>query len=170
MNQYFVKIGGFFDRAITFLGKLASWLPLVIMLIVCLEVTMRYFFGNPISWAVEVSEFSIWFITFLGMAWLLKEEGHVNVEFLLDFLTPKNRNLLNFLTSMVGAAMCLAMFVYGAQSTWIAFEIGRVTRTAMMVKQWPLLIVLPVCFFFLFIQFIRRSIDFFKRWRRPEAE
>ena len=170
MNQFFVKIGGFFDRAITFLAMLASWLPLVIMLTVCLEVTMRYFFGSPITLAVEVSEFSIWFITFLGMAWLLKEEGHVNIEFLVDFLTPKNRNLLNSLTSIVGAAMCLAMVIFGAQSTWTSFEIGRVTRTAMMVKQWPLLIVLPVCFFFLFIQFIRRSLDFFKKWRMPETE
>lgn len=165
-----LKAEAFFDRMITFLAQLGSWLLPGVMLVVCLEVTMRYFLNRPISWAVEASEFSIWFITFLGIAWLLKEEGHVNVEFVLDYLSPKNQAFLNFLTSIIGTAICLMVFIYGIQSTWIAFKFGRVTRTAMMVKQWPLLMIMPIGLLFLSIQFVRRSLGFFRKWKKLQSE
>ena len=162
--NFLSRIEIIFDRLIGFLARCASFLFLGVMLIVCLEIFMRYFLNRPQTWVVEIAEFSILFITFLSIAWLLREEAHVKIEMLLGFLSSKNQALLNFITSIIGSATCLVLAAYGVQATWIAFKLGRTTRTAMMVKQWPLLVIMPIGFFLLFFQFIRRTRDYYKEW------
>ena len=160
------RIETIYDRFIGLLARCGSFLFLGVMLIVCFEIFMRYFLNRPQTWVVEIAEFSLLFITFLSITWLLREEAHVKIEMLFGFLSSKNQSLLNFITSIIGSATCLVLAVYGAQATWIAFELGRTTRTAMMVKQWPLLMIMPIGFFLLFIQFLRRTRDYYKKWNK----
>lgn len=160
-----IRIENLFDRFIRFIAHSASFLFIGVMLIVCLEIFMRYFINRPLTWVVEVAEFTLLYISFLGIAWLLREESHVKIEMLLIVLSSKGQAFLNFITSIIGAATCLTLVVYGTQATWIAYQIGRTTRTAMMVKQWPLLIIMPIGFFLLFLQFLRRTRDYHKEWR-----
>ena len=69
-----------FDQAISFLVLVASIIIILVMLIVCTEVVMRYFLRSPIAWAVQFAEYGPFFIAFLSAAWILKRERHVKMD------------------------------------------------------------------------------------------
>jgi len=156
------KAGAIFDSIIVFLARWASMLFICTMLIVCIEVFMRYFLNRPQTWVVETTEFGLLFIAFLGAAYLLKQEWHVKIDMVLGRLSPRGQALLNTITSILGIAICLIFVVYGTQATMMCFEIGRRTRGAMLTLQWPLIMIMPIGFFLLSIQFLRRARSCFR--------
>ena len=81
-----------FDRILDSLAAMAGGLILFACLIVSYEVFMRYFLNSPTSWTLEISEYCLLWITFLGTAWLLREDGHVKVDLLSDRLKARGKD------------------------------------------------------------------------------
>jgi TRAP-type C4-dicarboxylate transport system permease small subunit len=161
------KVSAILDGTIGLLAFVAGVILIFVLLSVCAEVVMRYFLGRPIIWVTEVSEYSLLYITFLGAAWVLKRERHVKMELVLDRLNPKVQALVNTITSIVGAIICLALTYYGAQVTWDHFVRGLHTPTTLRPLLFPILAVIPLGSFFFFIQFLRRTHGYLERYRAP---
>jgi TRAP-type C4-dicarboxylate transport system permease small subunit len=159
------KATAIFDGTINLLADLASVLIILMMLGISTDVAMRYFFVRPISWMVEIAEHSLLFVTFLGAAWVLKGEGHVKMDIVLNRLKPGTQALLNMITSILGAIICLFLVWYGAQVTWEYFQIGYVIFAVLSIPSAYIIIIIPVGSFLLFIQFLRRSYGYLKSWR-----
>jgi len=151
------KVTAIFDRTIDILAWLASGLLLFATLSICLDVIFRYFLNRPLIWVLEISEYILLWITFLGAAWLLKIEGHVKVDIVLNQLKAKNQALLNTITSVTGAMMCLALTWYGVLATWDFFQRGHYDPTILQPPTFILIAIIPAGSFLLFIQFLRRA-------------
>jgi TRAP-type C4-dicarboxylate transport system permease small subunit len=115
---------------------------------------MRYLFRSPTGWVIEVCEFALLYITFLGAPWLLKQDGHIRVDILFTFLNRKVSRILNTTTSLVGAIACGFLFVYGVLSTWHHFQENTLIIQTLNMPKWELLIVIPIGSFFLVLQFL----------------
>ena len=63
-----------FDRFLDVSPVISGIIIVLIMLAVCANVIMRYFLNRPIVGIDEISEYLLLFITFIGSAWLLREE------------------------------------------------------------------------------------------------
>src|SRR4030065_342381 len=48
-----------------------------LMIIVCIDLTLRYVFNSPLIWGTEVTEIFILYITFFGAAQIFRENSHV---------------------------------------------------------------------------------------------
>ncbi|MFC2014272.1 TRAP transporter small permease subunit [Chloroflexota bacterium] len=151
------KIQDIFDRGLGLLAYVASSLLLVSWFIVCLEVFMRYSLNRPLTWVVEATEYILLYVTLLGAAWLLKEDGHIKLDLVLNRMNPRTQAVLNFTTSLLGAVTCLVIAWYGTQSTIMHYQESLRTFTALELLKWPFLIVIPFGIFLLFIQFARRA-------------
>jgi len=152
-----------FDRTVDFLAWLAMGLISFMMLAICLEVIMRYFLQRPLTWVVDSSGFILLYVTFLGTTWLLKKEGHVSIEIVLQYLSPRTRSLVNGITSVVAFFFCLAFTYYGAVTTWDHFQRGAGTGSVSIdIPKAVLLVVIPIGFFLLSIQFVRRAHRFLR--------
>jgi len=163
--KFLTKFNSIFDRAIDMIFYVASGLNLVICFSVCTELFMRYFFNRPQIWAVEVTEYAMLYITFLGAAWLLKEEGHVRLDILFMFLKPKSQALLNSITSILGVIVCSVLVFFGIWSTWLHYQKGLTTFSAMELLKWPFLIVIPFGSLLLLIQFIRSAFCYWEKFK-----
>ena len=86
-------------------------IPLM-MLVICGDVLMRYFFNRPMTWVLETAEYMLLWMTFLGAIWLLEKEGHVRMDLVLNRLKPENQALLNAITSILGVIACFAIAFY----------------------------------------------------------
>jgi TRAP-type C4-dicarboxylate transport system permease small subunit len=126
---------------------------------------MRYFLNRPQIWAVEVTEYAMLYLTFLGSAWLLREEGHVRLDIIDVFLNPRSKALLNSITSVLGAIVFLVLLFFGTWSTWAHYQKGLRTFSAMEILKWPFLIVIPFGSLLLLIQFLRRAHDYWKEFK-----
>jgi TRAP-type C4-dicarboxylate transport system permease small subunit len=154
-----------FDRVNSLLSIFVAVLITFLMLGVCTEIGARLFFNYSIDWMLETTEYSLLYITFLGAAWLLKEEGHVRMDLVLNRLSPRTQALVNVITSFLGAIACLVLAVYSAQCTWENFRMGYHIESALDPPKFIIVAVIPVASILLFIQFLRRSYGYLDTWR-----
>lgn len=154
------KAGAFFEGVIGIGALVASILLTFALLSVCLEVILRYFLGQPTIWVVEITEYILLFITFLGAAWVLKREGHVKVDLISNRLNSRAQTFLETVTSIISAIVCLVLAWYTAQLTWDYFQRNVEVIAVFKVPKAPILAIIPLGYFLLFIQFIRRSHGF----------
>jgi len=78
------KLRAIFERTLNIFSVAAGVLVAFLMIVVCVNVFMRHFLNRPIFWTIEVTQYAMVFILFLGAAWLLREEGHVVMDVLVN--------------------------------------------------------------------------------------
>jgi TRAP-type C4-dicarboxylate transport system permease small subunit len=135
------------------------------MLVVCLEVALRYGFNSPISWVVEISEYSLLWITFLGTAWVLRVGGHVRVDIMLQFFSPATLRVCGMISSAISGAATAIIFAFGAWATWHAYVEGTYKPTLTNVPTWMIIIVIPFGSLLLTLRFARLFAEYYSRQR-----
>ena len=160
----------FFDKFNDLLTFLAGGVVLFLTLLISAEVGMRYFFNHPIENVDEVTEHALLYITFLSAAWVLKKGGHVQIDIIYNQLGPRVRAYLDLLNPILGAAVCLALAWFSFEATWLAFERGTVFATTWSLPRWPVLVVIPVGSFLLFIEFLREVSSSLKKCKFAESD
>ena len=138
-----------------------------IMLLICTDVFLRYALNNPLGWTHEIAELMLVWIVSLGMAWLLREEGHIRVDILTSGLKPRTRALFNAVTSALSAMAVLIITWYGLQRTLSAIQQGyeQSYSTLHLSIGWFLIPLVIGCLLFS-IQFMERSYAFFQSWKQ----
>ncbi len=129
------------------------------MIVVCIAVLLRDGFNSPITWGVEISEYALLWITFLGSAWVLRTGGHVRVDLVLQFLGPAGLRICGMISSALGALGTAVIFVFGIIATWNAYIQGAYKPTVVNVPTWMVVIVIPVGALLLSIRFMRMFIE-----------
>ncbi|MFD1795186.1 TRAP transporter small permease [Paracoccus aurantiacus] len=102
------------DRLFEYTGYL-SWLLVsvakvmigVVILLVIADVAARNFGLRAMTWAISATEYSLLYITFLSMPWLVRIRGHVFVTFLRALFPPKAQRLLETLVYLTCLGLCL---------------------------------------------------------------
>lgn len=86
-----------FDRFADIIGNLTAIAMVLMILNVFYDVIMRYFFrsGSIAMQEMEWHLFSV--IILLGIAYTLKEDGHVRVDIIYDKLSARKKALINML-------------------------------------------------------------------------
>ena len=168
--QLMKKFTVIFDRILGAMAILAGILLVFAVVSVSVAIATRYFLGYPIGWVIEISAYILLYITFMVAAWVLREEGHVTVDIVLNFLTPKTQSLVNAVTSTASAMVCVILTLYGAKVTWNLFQTAYFTPTELELPKWIINIIIFIGSLLLFIQFLRRSYDNFTGWRTPQRK
>lgn len=140
----------YFENTIAGLGslfnKVASVSLLAIMLLTCLDVSMRYFFSRPITGTYDLVSLLGAILASFAMPLTMLQKGHVAVEILIQSLSKGKQLVIETLTHFLGILLFL-MLVW--QSVVLALDMkaaGEVTPT-LLFPFYPILICMAVCFF-----------------------
>jgi C4-dicarboxylate transporter DctQ subunit len=150
------RFGHIFDKINNGLIYFNGVLMFSVMIFVTLDIILRNLFNFPIEYLDEFSGYSIVYMCFLGVAWVLRREGHVSVDIVIDHLSPRSRTIQKIVVSIFLAMMCLILTYFGAGATYDVYTRGKYIDIGINVPVFPLLVVMPLGFFLLFIQFLRR--------------
>lgn len=164
------KISLVFDQILGVFMFLGSAILAFLLLAVCWDVFARTFFGRPLTWVLEFTEYGLLYMTFLCAAWVLKNEGHVISDLVLVGLSQRNQAILNTVTSFLGAVICLVLAWFGADVSWEKLQSDAFQPTAIQPPDFPIFVIIPVGCFLLFIQFLRRAFSNMKEWRAPARD
>lgn len=122
------KIIKILDKFMDLIGGIAAIAMILMLLNVFYDVLMRYFFKNS-SIGMQEMEWHLFAVVFLfGMAYALKEDGHVRVDMFYETMAPKKQALIN----MVGALIFIVPFsiivINGAYAFALdAYELGEIS-------------------------------------------
>jgi len=140
------------------------------MLVVCVAVLMRDGFNDPLTWVVEISEYSLLWMTLLGSAWVLRSAGHVRVDLLLQYLGPTGLRICGMISSAAGMLATGIIFVFGVIATWHAYVQGAYKPTITNVPTWMVIIVIPFGALLLCFRFLRLFVEYVSRQRNFGSE
>jgi len=150
-----------FDQVLKIMMVTAGIMLIFIMLSVCLEVILRTFFDVSLMWITEVTEIMLLYITFLGSAWVLREEGHVKVDIILSRLKPRSKAFSGIISSILGIFVSLTLTGFGFKVALDCYHKNIYTPTAMEIPMALIIIIIPLGCLMLFLQFIRRTLKYF---------
>jgi C4-dicarboxylate transporter DctQ subunit len=149
-----------FDLLLKFLANIGMLLLFLMLVSVCWEVFSRYFLGQGTSWVIEFSEYSILFMTFLGGPWVLKKNGHVEMDIVVNAIRPDARQKLGVVSSLVCALLCALLAWSGADVAIDYLQRDLHRPTLLAPPYFPLFVVIPISFILFAIEFLRRAQRF----------
>ncbi len=160
------RAGRVIDNFNNILAVLAGLIIFFLIAVVTTEITLRAIWGKAIIWVLEVSGFGLLYITFLVAAWVLKSDGHIKIDLVLNRLSPRAQAMANTITSIVGLIICAIVFWYSARVTLEYFQLGVYESYAMLKPPKYLLVgIIPLGTLLLMIQFSRRTYAYLQEWK-----
>lgn len=85
------------DTTNEWIGKGVSWVTLLLVLVVFVDVVMRYLFKTSFVFTQELEWHLFGFIFLMGAGYTLLHDGHVRVDIIYQQLGIKNRAWVNFI-------------------------------------------------------------------------
>ena len=160
-NKLIDRVHRLFDCIVDYGAALSGIILGLVTVLVCTDIVMRYFFNKPIQGALESSEYGLLFLTLLAAAWLVRKDKHVRMELLLHQLKPVTQAYVNGISSILCVLICGFITYYGVLVVIDRFQTGHRLTTTLEPLSYPLMSIIPLCFFLLIIQFIISAYGYF---------
>jgi TRAP-type mannitol/chloroaromatic compound transport system permease small subunit len=88
---------GVIDRSNEAVGRMVSWVSLLLVLVVFVDVVMRYLFKTSFVFTQELEWHLFAFIFLIGAGYTLLHDGHVRVDIIYQRLGTKGRAWVNLI-------------------------------------------------------------------------
>ncbi len=148
------KIISFFDAVSIWVGKTVSWLTTVLVVVIFLDVIIRYFFNASQAWMTEF-EWHLFAIVFLlGAAYTFTHDAHVRVDLFYANWSEKRKAWINLVGIVVLLIpWCLVVLRASNKYAYNSFRIGEASPDpAGLPARWFIKYMIVVGFVLLLIQ------------------
>lgn len=87
----------------------------VMVIVIFLQVIMRYAFNNSLSWSEELGRFSFEWLTWIGISLGARMGQHIKITMLVDKLQYKGAQLANITSEIIVIIICGLTIYYGVE-------------------------------------------------------
>jgi TRAP-type mannitol/chloroaromatic compound transport system permease small subunit len=96
------------ERAVDLVGRAASWLALVIVVLMAVNVVLRYLFSIGSVWAQELEWHLLAPLILFGIPYALLKGEHVRVDVLYAGFSERNKLLVDVVSQVLGILIAAA--------------------------------------------------------------
>ncbi|MCV6593678.1 MAG: TRAP transporter small permease [Silicimonas sp.] len=147
-----------FLRAVAAISTLAGWCSAAMIVaavgITCQMIFIRFVLNGSTVWQTEAVIYLVIAATLVGLPYVQRLRGHVNVDLVPLALPMGARKVLAFVTLSVSILIVGVMLYYGYDYWHFAWERGWRSDTVWGVRLWIPYLALPVGFGLLLLQLI----------------
>lgn len=159
------KVYRYFDLLL----DIGLWISMILVALIAVfmfvDVLFRYLFSKSIGPIVDLTTLFLVYIPFLGGGWLLKENGHVNINLIIMRLRERDKSLLAVITSIIGIAVGLILLWYGISVTYNYWDRDVRTIEVLATPLWIYTLALPIGGLPIALQFARRAFGNWETFR-----
>ena len=137
------------------LAGIAGVLLCALTALICVDVAARSLRWFPMPWSLDVAEYLLYGITFLGAPWVLRNGGHISVDLVSQHLAPRPRRVLQRIANTIGAVVCLVLLVFSSRVLYASFTDGTMVYETFVFPEWLLFTLAPPVFLLLLVIFVR---------------
>ncbi len=156
MNRYLFMI----DRISAWSGKLFAWTVVMLTLLVCWDVTMRYVLNRPSQWVFDVAYILYGLLFMMAGAYTLSRNGHVRADMMYRSFQPRTQAWFDLVLYVVFFIPGISALVYAGieftQISWAMKEVSSVTSAGVPV--YPYKLFIPIAGGLLLLQGIAEII------------
>lgn len=149
------------------IGVLAALMVVIAVIITCQMIFIRYFLNGSTYWHTEAVVYLILAATLLGLPYVQKLKGHVNVDLVPMLLPPTGRKAL-MITSFVSAiSVLLVMTYFSAELVYLSYSKGWTSDTVWGPPLWIPYLTMPLGFGLFALQLVA---DLLETWATPAED
>lgn len=134
----------------------------VMVIVIFMQVVMRYVFNNSLSWSEEFARYLFVWFSWMGVSAGLKDGEHLRVELLTTALSKrgliKPQEFVNLIVSLIWLATTLIVFYYGVEVVLSQMALNVLTP-AMRMPVWLGYLSIPACSAVVGIRLIIKIIE-----------
>ncbi len=130
----------------------------LMVILITLDVTLRYFFNMPIKGSYELVQYMLAVIVFLSLGFVQKEKGHVSISLITSKLNARQNAVIGIATHL----LCLIIFLLIGWRCIVQAESLRLsgaTSDVLSIPQYPFLLLASFGSWLICLVF---AIDFLK--------
>ena len=141
------------ERFTDLTGRATSWLALVIVVLMAVNVLLRYLFSEGSVWAQELEWHLLAPLILFGMSYALLHGEHVRVDVMYAGFSERNKLRVDLLSAFLCIAISVAIIWLSIQYVQQSYVIGeRSPDPGGLTHRWVLKALIPVGFAFLILQ------------------
>jgi len=147
------------NRMSQVVGVLSAAMVVIAVVITCQMIFIRYFLNGSTYWHTEAVVYLVLAATLLGLPYVQKLKGHVNVDLVPMLLPPVGRKAL-MIASFVGATIVLSiMTFYSAELVYLSYSKGWTSDTVWGPPLWIPYLTMPLGFGLFGLQLLADLIE-----------
>ncbi|MEP3047958.1 MAG: TRAP transporter small permease subunit [Roseibium sp.] len=147
-----------FLRLVAGISTVAGWFSagmiVAAVAITCQMIVVRFVLNGSTVWQTEAVIYLVIAATLVGLPYVQRLRGHVNVDLIPLSLAPRARFFLALLTSILSITIISIMLYYGYEYWHFAWDRGWRSDTIWGVRLWIPYLSIPVGFGLLLLQLI----------------
>lgn len=147
-----------FIRITNGLCNITGWVAALCLVAAALVVTeavvVRKILGTSTIWQIEASVYMLIFVVFAGAPFVQKNEHHLNVDLVIIHLSPRTREILLIIVSILSCFIAAILAWYAWPMWWEAVVGNQHSESLWGPPLWIPYLFLPLGMTLLFIQYI----------------
>ncbi len=142
------------DALSGFCGLAAALMIVASVLITCQMIIVRSVLNESTIWQTEMVIYLMIGATLIGLPYVQKLRGHVNVDLLPIWLGKRARRSLALLTLVATIVIISVMVFYSVEMWWVAWDRGWTSDTVWAAPLWIPYLAMPVGFGLFLLQVV----------------
>ncbi len=152
--RFFTRVNSLVERFEKFM---ISWSIIVMAVVAIANVIGRNLFSYSFTWAEEVTQFAIVWVTFIGASYAARMGVHIRMTAVFDILAPGLKKMLMIVITFSTAGLMFFLAWYGYQYALNLYTIKRHTLGLQIPLYWIMMWV-PLGFALTGIQYLQTGI------------
>lgn len=162
------------ERISGYSGITTAWLVAPLILATVYDVAARYLFNQPTQWAYEVGYMAMGAHALLGIAFTLREGGHIRIDAFTQRFTQTTKAVVDLVGYVVFLLPCLVWVTWSLWHYWVhALQTNELSgQSAWNPVIWPFKLVFFVAFVLFVLQVIAEIVKaiLYLTGKRPSYE
>ncbi|WP_072387884.1 TRAP transporter small permease subunit [Hyphomicrobium sp. CS1BSMeth3] len=155
-------------------GYVTAWLVAPLIFATVYDVGARYLFNSPTQWAYEVAYMAMGTHALLGMAYTLREGGHIRIDAFSQMFSENTKAWIDLVGYSLFVLPCLLWMTWSLWSYWWhSFVTNELSgQSAWNPIIWPFKLVFFIAFVLLVLQIFAEIFKaiLFLTGKRPSYE
>ncbi len=147
-----------FLRAVAAISTVAGWcsagMIVAAVVITCQMIFIRFVLNGSTVWQTEAVIYLVIAATLVGLPYVQRLRGHVNVDLIPLSLPPRARYAMCLITLSLSISIVCIMLFYGYEYWHFAWDRGWRSDTVWGVRLWIPYLALPIGFGLLLLQLV----------------
>jgi TRAP-type C4-dicarboxylate transport system permease small subunit len=149
------------------IGVLAAIMVVVAVIITCQMIFIRYFLNGSTYWHTEAVVYLILAATLLGLPYVQKLKGHVNVDLVPMLLPPSGRKVFMIISFVSAILVLFVMTYFSAELVYLSYSKGWTSDTVWGPPLWIPYLTMPIGFGLFALQLLA---DLLETWATPAED
>jgi C4-dicarboxylate transporter DctM subunit len=155
--------GGFVSRAVKGWDDLEGWFAGILMAFALVlsfySVVARYVLHVPLDWSDEVSIYAVIWCTFFGISSLIKTDGNVRMDVVIQRFSEKRKNIFHLYHTLLGLGFLLVVAWGGYLLVQNAHKTHIVSESHLKIPMYAPYLIMPLGGLLLSLRMVERLVQ-----------